>query len=83
MVSTWFFNGDEAWRLSGKTVLQQGMWHHVVLVRQNQTVSVYLDGARDPEISGQAEIGYTAGCGQLFFGGRNDSSRRLTGHWTK
>ena len=75
-----FFNGTKHDKvLSGKTVLPQGTWHHIVFVRQNQNVSVYLDGAREPEISGQAEIGYAAGCGQLFLGGRNDRFAPLEG----
>ena len=40
---------------------------------------MYLDGRRDPEICGQAEIGYPAGCGQLFLGGRNDGFAPLEG----
>jgi hypothetical protein len=75
-----FFNGTKYDKvLSGKTVLSKDTWHHVVFVRQNQNVTVYLDGVRDPEISGQAEIGYAAGCGQLFLGGRNDSFAPLEG----
>ena len=75
-----FFNGTKCDQvLSGRTALEPGTWHHVVLVRQGQSISVYLDGGRDPEICGQAEIGYPAGCGQLFFGGRNDGFAPLDG----
>lgn len=75
-----FFNGTKANQvLSGKTGLQPGTWHHAVLVRKGQNISVYLDGGRSPEISGPAEIGYGAGCGQLFFGGRNDGFAPLEG----
>ena len=75
-----FFNGTK-WNqvLSGTTALEPGTWHHVVLVRQGQSISVYLDGARDVEIGGVAEIGYAADCGQLFFGGRNDGFAPLEG----
>ena len=56
-----FFNGTKCGQvLSGRTALPPGSWHHVVLVRQLQRISVYLDGGRDPEICGQAEIGYPA-----------------------
>ena len=51
----------------------------MVVVRQGRNVSVYLDGGPNPEIRGQAEIGYPAGCGQLFFGGRNDGFAPLEG----
>ena len=75
-----FFNGTKCDQvLSGRTALEPGTWHHVVLVRQGQSISVYLDGGRNPEICGQAEIGYPAGCGQLFFGGRNDGFAPLEG----
>ena len=75
-----FFNGTKCDQLlSGRTVLEPGTWHHMVLVRQGRSISVYLNGGRDPEISGQAEIGYPAGCGQLFFGGRNDGFAPLEG----
>jgi len=75
-----FFNGTKSNQvLSGRTVLVPGKWYHVVLVRQRGSISVYLDGGRDPEICGQAEIGYPAGCGQLFFGGRNDGFAPLEG----
>ena len=75
-----FFNGTKCDQvLSGRTALPPGSWHQVVLVRQLQRISVYLDGRRDPEICGQAEIGYPAGCGQLFFGGRNDGFAPLEG----
>ena len=75
-----FFNGTQSDQvLSGRTGLQPGTWHHVVLVRQGQSVAVYLDGNGEPEICGPAEIGYAAGCGQLFFGGRNDRFAPLDG----
>ncbi|MHB0954985.1 MAG: alpha/beta hydrolase fold domain-containing protein [Pirellulaceae bacterium] len=75
-----FFNGTEHDQVvSGKTPLPSGRWHHVVLVRNGGNISVYLNGGHTPEICGQAEIGYPAGCGQLFFGGRNDGFAPLEG----
>jgi len=75
-----FFNGTKFDQvLSGETPLKPGKWHHVVLVRQGRNISVYLDGRPKPEICGQAEIGYPSGCGQLFFGGRNDGFAPLEG----
>ena len=75
-----FFNGTKCDQvLSGRTVLEPETWHHVVLVCQGQSISVYLDGGRDPETCGQAEIGHPAGCGQLFLGGRNDGFAPLDG----
>jgi len=75
-----FFNGTRLDQvLSGRTVLKPGIWHQVVLVRQGRDFSVYLDGGPEPEISGQAEIGYPDACGQLYFGGRNDGFAPLEG----
>jgi hypothetical protein len=75
-----FFNGTTSNQLlSGKTSLEVRTWHHVILVRQGRSISVYLNGRPEPEISGLAEVGYAAGCGQLFFGSRNDSFAPLEG----
>jgi hypothetical protein len=75
-----FFNGTKYDQvLSGRTALKPRTWHHVVFVRQRRSIYVYLDGSPNPNISGQAEIGYPAGCGQLFFGGRNDGFAPLEG----
>jgi len=75
-----FFNGTKFDQvLSGRTVLKPGQWHHVILVRQGRSMSVYLDGAPTPEISGQVEMGYPTGCERLFFGGRNDGFAPLEG----
>ena len=75
-----FFNGTRFNHvLSGTTALKPRRWYHMVVVRQGRGTCVYLDGGPNPEICGQAEIGYPAGCGQLFFGGRNDGFAPLEG----
>jgi hypothetical protein len=75
-----FFNGTKLGHvLPGRTLLKPKEWRQVIVVRQGRDISVYLDGVPDPEIRGQAEIGYPTGCGQLFFGGRNDGFAPLEG----
>jgi hypothetical protein len=75
-----FFNGTRFNQvLSGTTALKPRRWYHMVVVRQGRGICVYLDGGPNPEICGQAEIGYAAGGGQLFFGGRNDGFAPLEG----
>jgi len=75
-----FFNGVKSNRLlSGRTPLKLRTWHHVAFVRKGRSISVYLDGVPSPEITGLADIGYPDGCGQLFFGSRNDGFAPLKG----
>jgi hypothetical protein len=75
-----FYNGDERKQLlAGKTPLQLRTWYHVVLMREGASVRVYLNGAEEPEITGEAERGYPAGVTQFFFAGRNDRLFSLEG----
>jgi hypothetical protein len=74
-----FYNGDAAKQVSGKTELAPETWHHVALVRDNTRVAVYLNGNSVPEISGEIEKGYPDGATQLFIGGRNDNVCSLQG----
>ncbi|MFH1918705.1 MAG: LamG-like jellyroll fold domain-containing protein [Planctomycetota bacterium] len=69
-----FYNGDELKQLlAGKTNLELRTWSHVVLVRDGNQVTVYLNGQTEPEITGQATPGYPSDVAQLFLGGRNDN----------
>jgi hypothetical protein len=74
-----FYNGDAAKQVSGKTELPPETWHHVVLVRHGKRVAVYLNGNSVPEISAAVEKGYPDGVTQLFIGGRNDNVGNLRG----
>jgi hypothetical protein len=74
-----FYNGDAAKQVSGKTELAPDTWHHVMLVREGKKIAVYLDGNSVPEISGELEKGYSEGVTQLFLGGRNDNVCNLQG----
>jgi len=67
-----FFNGNEANQLLvGKTDLKLKSWNHVVMVRGGGQITVYLNGQKTPEISGEAEFTCPAGA-EIFVGGRND-----------
>ncbi len=68
-----FFNGNESnQRLVGKTKLRLKAWNHVVFVREGKRVTVYLNGQKTPEISGETEVTYPSGASEIFVGGRND-----------
>jgi len=66
-----FFNGDDFEQVAvGTTEIELRTWNHVVLVRDGEQVTVYLNGRADPEITGRA----TPGCGpDVFLGGRADN----------
>ena len=67
------FNGNQGNALlAGTTVLPLQSWNHVVLVRQGDTVRVYLNGSVEPEIEGRLTPTFPDECGQVFAGARND-----------
>jgi hypothetical protein len=68
-----FYNGNELKEtLVGTTDLELRSWNHVVLVRDGENVTVYLNGRADPEIRGRAAPGCPPDVTQVFLGGRND-----------
>ena len=70
-----FRSGDRF--LAGKTSLGLRQWHHVLVSRTKDSVTVHLDGAREPEISGT--IGAAASATRWTFGGHPDGSFSLEG----
>ena len=74
-----FYNGDAAKQVVGKTELTPKTWNHVVLVREGKRIAVYLNGNAVPEISGEMEKGFPEGVKQLFVGGRNDNFANFQG----
>jgi putative membrane-bound dehydrogenase-like protein len=73
-----FSNGnklDEV--LVGTAVLQPKTWHHVALVREENKVTVYLDG--HVEITGAAARSLQPNVPELFIGGRNDNFSNFEG----
>ncbi len=74
------FNGNRAAHLiAGKTKIPMGSWCHVVMMRQNQKVAVYLNGDSNPEIAGDLPVEYPDGCKQILIGGRADNFANLQG----
>ena len=74
------FNGNRKNQLlAGQTQIPVGGWCHVVMVRQNQQVAVYLNGDPEPEILGDLPVEYPAGCEQILIGGRADNFANLQG----
>lgn len=73
------FNGNtKKTSIGGSTVIAPGTWNHVVLIRNQDRIQVYLNGANEPEIDGKVEP--TFGAEALFFlGGRSDSFAPLKG----
>lgn len=73
-----FFHGDKpAAAVAGRTVIPRWQWQHVVLVRDGQTVRVYLNGQLEIEAQGVAAS--PAGLEQCFFGGRTDNDSNWEG----
>jgi len=74
------FNGnDRNQLLAGRTRIPVGSWAHVVMVRQDQRVTVYLNGDPLPEIADALPVGYPAMCDSILLGGRADNFANLQG----
>jgi len=75
-----FYNGNSSQQLlHGKTMLEEGRWHHVAVVRHGSEVRVYLDGRSEPEISGTISPTYSQGADEFFLGGRSDNFANFSG----
>lgn len=72
------FNGSARNQvLVGQTPLGLRRWHHVVLVRREREVTVYLDG--QPDLRGELDVSLAPGSSGLFFGGRCDNVANFEG----
>lgn len=76
-----FFNGNKSnVVLAGQTLIPDRTWNHVVYVRDKQSVRVYLNGKRDPEIIGEAPFSIDPLAERNWFiGGRSDRFANLAG----
>ena len=73
-----FYTGNEVGEvIAGKTRLTYRDWHHVVLVRENEKLTVWLDGKK--EIEGIAKWTLPDNSSEIFFGGRSDRLFGLEG----
>jgi len=81
-----FHTGDDAKEaLVGKTEIglrswdRPKSWHHVVLVRDGDRVTVYLNGNTVPEISARGAPPCPAGAARILLGGRADNTANFEG----
>ena len=75
-----FFNGNARNQLlAGKTDIPMRTWNHVLLVRDGNRATVYLNFNREPEIAGEIAPGCEPGETQISFGGRNDNFANFEG----
>ena len=74
------FNGNQRDQsVVGMTLIEPGSWLHVVMVRQNGKITVYLNGDPKPEIESDLPITFPTGCADMLLGGRNDNFANLQG----
>lgn len=66
--------GDGGTQLStsGTTTINDGNWHHILLVLTTTTQKLYLDGNATPEISGTTNTGDITLVGEDFFNGASN-----------
>lgn len=73
-----FYNGHpHRQSITGGTELVVDTWNHVALVRNGESIELYLNGQL--EASGTAKLGYQPGAEQLFVGGRRDNFANFQG----
>jgi putative membrane-bound dehydrogenase-like protein len=74
------FNGNGRNELlAGVTPLSVGSWSHVVMVRDHQRITVYLNGDPTPEIDGDLPIAFPQNGADILLGGRADNFANLQG----
>ncbi|HIK93317.1 MAG TPA: hypothetical protein EYG03_15255, partial [Planctomycetes bacterium] len=74
------FNGNKRDQLvAGHTRIPAGSWAHAVMVRQEQRITVYLNGDPKPEIAADLPVGYPENCEEILLGGRADNFANLQG----
>lgn len=73
-----FFTGtDEKAIVAGKTEIPRWRWQHLALVRDGDTLRVYLNGM--PELEARGGVRSAAPPGECFFGGRSDNDSNWEG----
>ena len=69
-----FYNGDDLKQVAvGTTPIELRTWSHVVLARDGEQVTVYLNGRADPEIAARVSPGCPGDVTEFFVGGRSDN----------
>ncbi len=73
-----FLHGDDMKTVSaGKTEIPRWKWQHVILVRDGESVRVYLNGKLEIETTSAAN--FPTNFDRLFLGGRSDNSNNWEG----
>lgn len=73
-----FFGGNDPTRVvSGRTVIPRWTWQHVVLMREGQTATAWLNGEKELEV--ELPKSAAKGLDRLFFGGRSDNAANWEG----
>ena len=73
------WNGKELNQsIAGSNEIAEGSWNHIVMVRANDRVRLYLNGEKDPEIDSEIKIAKNPGR-EIFVGSRNDNFAPLNG----
>ena len=65
--------------LAGITEIAPRTWHHLAVVREDSRVTIYLDGNREPEISGEVMREDVKKPTPLLIGGQRDGSAGFEG----
>jgi hypothetical protein len=63
-------DAQKSWSMGGlysETQIQVGKWHHVVVVKDSSTVTLWVDGKREKSVSGVAQLMTSAPC-QIVIG---------------
>ena len=75
-----FFNGDKYKKLlCGTTKIKISTWNHIIMTREGEKITVYLNGNFKPEIAGRAEVTFADELTQIFVGGRSDGRFNFQG----
>ncbi len=72
-------DGTKSNVFSGKTTIDRWTWNHLVLVREPNKVSIYLNGNPEPEIQRLGIASSPLNLSQFFFGGRSDNADNWEG----
>jgi len=74
-----FFNGNDSNQaVAGRKVIEPETWNHVVLVRDRQRVTAWLNGDPQPEIDADIDV-TIADLQPIFLGARSDQFAPLQG----
>lgn len=68
---------DPSRTVAGTTSIPRWQWQHVVFVRREKSVTIYLNGKQEIELT--SDVDFPAGLDQLFIGGRSDNDSNWEG----